>query len=157
MENQLAYRISSERAIENLQAQYTHLLDQGNLAGVAALFAKGRLVSLGEVIEGAEAVEQLLRRNLQIYADGTPRTAHVTTNTVLHIGEQEETATAVSYLTIFQQDQDRDFPLQPIMIGRYADRFARTAGEWHFTERELSLTLLGDLSHHASAASQANL
>ncbi len=52
-----------------------------------------------------------------------------------------------------------DLPLQPIITGRYVDRFSRTvgdapaggpapAGAWHFVERRFAVDLVGDLSHH---------
>lgn len=43
------------------------------------------------------------------------------------------------------------FPLQPIITGRYVDRFARTHtddGSWHFLERRFHVDLVGDLTHH---------
>ena len=143
------YKISSELAIQNLIAHYTHLLDKGDFAGVGALFSRGRIGSLGAFTEGAD-LENMLNSNLQVYPEGTPRTAHVTTNTVIRISDDEISATAKSYVTIFQADADRSFPLQPIMIGQYDDTFANLDGEWHFTERRLSLSLIGDLSHHAA-------
>jgi hypothetical protein len=146
--DQSKYKISSERAIENLIAQYTHLLDKGDFAGIGAMFTHGRIGSIGEFTEGAD-IKKMLHSNLQVYPGGTPQTAHVTTNTVIRINEAETSATAVSYVTIFQQDVDRSFPLQPIMVGQYDDTFDHLEGEWHFRERSLSLILTGDLSHHA--------
>lgn len=139
--------MSNEQQILNLIGQYTHYLDQGNFEKVGELFADGKIISPANTMEGKEGVARQLDKNLQVYAGGTPRTAHVTTNTVLDIKEEE--ATAVSYLTIFQQDAERDFPLQPIAVGRYHDVFKKTNGKWHFSVRELVITLAGDLSHHA--------
>ncbi|WP_138485493.1 nuclear transport factor 2 family protein [Dyadobacter bucti] len=147
--NQVTYKISSEREIENLVARYTHLLDKGDFAGVGALFAHGRIGSLGEFTEGAD-IESMLKSNLQVYSNGTPQTAHITTNTVIKINEDETSATAKSYLIIFQQDVERSFPLQPVMTGTYDDIFARIDGQWHFKERSLSMGFAGDLSHHAN-------
>lgn len=152
---QSTYQISSERAIQNLIAQYTHFLDKGDFAGVAKLFKHGKITSVGLIAEGSEVVEHHLHENLQVYPDGTPRTAHVTTNTLLHINATDDSATASSYMTIFQQDEARSFQLQPITIGRYEDTFSRIDGEWYFTQREVLLTLMGDLSHHARADGQA--
>ncbi|MFA7587576.1 MAG: hypothetical protein WCY11_15520 [Novosphingobium sp.] len=47
--------------------------------------------------------------------------------------------------------QAGDGPLQPVMAGRYHDRFARGAdGRWHFTYRDYSLhDLPGDMSRHS--------
>jgi len=141
--------MSSEQQVLNLIAQYAHYLDKSKFDKVGELFANGKIISPGNVMEGKEIVTQQLLKNLQVYADGTPRTAHITTNTVLDIQEDKDEATAISYLTIFQQDADHGFPLQPIAIGRYHDLFKRMDGKWHFSVRELIITLAGDLSHHA--------
>jgi hypothetical protein len=39
-------------------------------------------------------------------------------------------------------------PLQPIVAGRYLDRFARVDGAWRFAERRILVDLVGDLSRH---------
>jgi hypothetical protein len=41
-----------------------------------------------------------------------------------------------------------DFPLQPIFIGHYFDRFEKGANGWYFRNREISPDLIGDLSRH---------
>jgi hypothetical protein len=151
-----SYKISSEREIENLIAQYTHYLDAANFAGVAGLFKYGKIISDGLVADGTAHIEQHLTENLQVYPNGTPHTAHVTTNTVLKIDADDQTATASSYMTIFQQDLEREFPLQPIIIGRYEDTFARVDGIWWFKERNLLMSLLGDYTHHARPDGQSS-
>lgn len=142
--------MSNEQQILNLIAQYTHYVDQAQFDKVGELFAEGKLLSPGQVMEGKEGVASQLKKNLQVYADGTPRTAHLTTNTILDIQEDKDEATAVSYLTILQDDSERGFPLQPIAVGKYNDTFKRKNGQWQFSVRELTITLAGDLSHHAN-------
>lgn len=142
--------MSSEQQILNLIAQYTHYLDKAQFDKVGELFSNGKIIAPGNIMEGRETITSQLSRNLQVYADGTPRTAHVTTNTVLEIQEGQDRATAVSYLTIFQEDSDRGLSLQPIAVGRYHDTFKRIDNEWQFSVRELIITLAGDLSHHAA-------
>jgi len=40
-------------------------------------------------------------------------------------------------------------PLQPIITGRYRDRFARDdVGGWRFAERRFFVDLVGDLREH---------
>ena len=39
-------------------------------------------------------------------------------------------------------------PLQPIIGGRYFDRFAKVDGVWRFTERRMEMELFGNLSAH---------
>lgn len=141
--------MSNEQEILNLIGQYTHFLDKGDFDGVGNLFAEGKIITTGSSMEGKEAISKKLTEDLQVYSDGTTRTAHVTTNTVLDIQEEKDQASAVSYLTIYQQDDERDFPLQPIMIGKYHDTFKRKNGQWHFSVREVVITFTGDLSHHA--------
>ena len=47
-----------------------------------------------------------------------------------------------------------DFPLQPIIAGRYSDRFERVDGVWRFSERIIHPELYGDLSHHLRGPSR---
>jgi len=47
-------------------------------------------------MEGKEEMVSQLSKNLQVYADGTLQTAHLTTNTVLDIQEDTNEDTAVS-------------------------------------------------------------
>lgn len=58
-------------------------------------------------MSGKEGVVGQLCKNLLVYADGTLRTAHLTTNTVLDMQEDANEATAVSHLTILQADAER--------------------------------------------------
>jgi len=151
-------KISNERAIENVIAQYTHFLDKGNFKAVAGMFKHGQIVVDGKPVD-SEGIEKMLNFNVQLYPDGTPRTAHVTTNIVLNVDEDEQSGSAKSYLTIFQADSESAFPLQPVLIGTYDDQFTKIDGEWYFKQRILSLSLIGDLSHHARPeySSTANL
>lgn len=142
--------MSNEQQIQNLISLYTHYLDNGQFDKLGELFSQGKIVAPGNIMVGKGAIFSQLSRNIQVYSDGTPRTAHVTTNTVLDIQEDKSEATAVSYLTIFQDDSARGLPLQPIAIGRYHDLFKLSNGRWQFSVRELVITLAGDLSHHAA-------
>jgi hypothetical protein len=149
--------MNNEREILNLIAQYTHYVDQAQFDKVGELFTNGTLITSFNSPKGKEQVEKHLTDNLQVYSDGTLRTAHVTTNIVLNIDEAAGTATSVSYLTLFQNNPDTDFPLQAILTGRYHDHFRLADGEWQFESRELVPTLIGNLSQHAKAgSSEAN-
>ena len=81
--------------------------------------------------------------------DGVPRTKHVITNVTVEVATDRATAAARSYFTVLQALPD--LPLQPIIAGRYHDRFARDAGGWYFSEREIIVDLTGDLSRHYPA------
>ena len=147
--------------IRNLLGRYCDLMDAGDWPGIGALFARGRLVTDdgAELAAGADAVAEFYARGTQLH-DGSPRTKHLVTNTVL--GEPGAGGTVEarsSYLVLQALD---GVPLQPIITGRYVDRFARrddgagdaaaggatSDGGWHFTERAFTVDLVGDLSHH---------
>ncbi|WP_305778911.1 nuclear transport factor 2 family protein [Nocardia nova] len=138
--------IPSYRAIERLIADYALLVDQGDFAGVGALFATGSFGSSAGMIEGSAAVEKMLSGTVIRYDDGTPRTKHLVTNLVIEVDEAEDTATGRSYFTVLQAAPD--LPLQPIVSGRYDDRFHRPAGQWAFAQRAVTMDLIGDVSHH---------
>lgn len=139
--------VDSAREIENLVYAYAERIDAGDLAGVADLFAHGRIQAApGVVIEGSDAVRRLYEDTTRLHGDGTPRTRHATTNVAVEIGEDDATATARSSFTVFQQTEE--LPLQPIIIGRYRDTFHRVDGSWCFETREMLVDLTGDLAHH---------
>jgi 3-phenylpropionate/cinnamic acid dioxygenase small subunit len=142
--------LSAHRSIEHLIARYAELVDDGDFAGLGLLLAHATFTGSGEPVRGRDAIERMFRDMLIVYADGTPRTQHVVTNIVVEADEQAGTATARSYVTVLQALPG--FPLQPIAAGRYHDRFRRLDGQWHFAERRVRITLLGDVSHHLHPA-----
>jgi len=132
--------------IEALVHEYARRIDDGDFAGVAALFAEGSVCAADgtPLATGAAAVEDLYTATTRRYEDGTPRSHHVTTN--LSVTIDLSTAEARSYFTVFQATDG--LSLQPIVAGRYEDTFARTAGGWRFDRRVMHLRLVGDVSHH---------
>src|SRR5437879_312898 len=118
-------------AITALVYGYAERMDAGDFAGVAALFADGIFRSdRGGRYEGAAAVRDVLDRLVILHDDGTPKTKHVTTNVVIEIDADGTSATARSYFTVLQATAA--IPLQPIVAGRYHDRFVRRDGAWRF-------------------------
>ena len=139
-------RASSYRAIENLIASYAELVDDGDFAGVGMLLADATFVGAAGPVSGRDAIEKMLRDSLIVYDDGTPRTKHVTTNIAIEIDEEAGKAETRSYFTVLQALPG--LALQPIVSGRYQDRFARRDGRWCFVERRVRTDLVGDVSRH---------
>ena len=137
---------SSYRAIERLIATYAELVDDGDFAAVGVLLANATFTGGGGSVSGRDAIEKMLRDNVIVYEDGTPRTKHVTTNLAIEVDEEDGTATSRSYFTALQALPD--LALQPIASGRYYDRFDRHNGEWRFVERRVRTDLVGDMSRH---------
>ena len=141
---------SSYRAIENLIATYAELVDDGDFAGVGTLLADATFTGGAGSVSGRDAIEKMLRNSLIVYDDGTPRTKHVTTNVAIEVDEEAVTAVSRSYFTALQALPD--LALQPIVSGRYQDRFERREGQWRFVERGVRTDLVGDVSRHLRAA-----
>jgi 3-phenylpropionate/cinnamic acid dioxygenase small subunit len=136
----------SYQAIKNLIATYAELVDDGDFAGVAAMLADATFTGGAGPVSGREAIETMLRDNVIVYEDGTPRTKHVTTNIAIELDEPAGTAVSRSYFTVLQALPD--LALQPIVVGRYHDRFERRDGQWRFVQRRVQTDLVGDVSHH---------
>jgi 3-phenylpropionate/cinnamic acid dioxygenase small subunit len=137
---------SDRDEIENLLARYCELYDDGDFEGYAALFADCRVVGPTAALNGAAEVKSFHERNAILY-DGRPQTRHMTTNIEIEVDERAGTASARSYVTIFQALPD--FPLQVIFVGGYQDRLKKVDGTWRFAERRAVPYLIGDLSRHA--------
>jgi 3-phenylpropionate/cinnamic acid dioxygenase small subunit len=134
-------------AIRALIYTYAERLDAGDLESVAQLFTDATLRSnlRAEVRRGSRAALETFRGSVALY-DGSPCTKHVTTNVVIEVDSSRGTATARSYFSVLQARPE--LPLQVIIAGRYHDQFARTGGNWHFTDRMIHVDLSGDLRFH---------
>lgn len=139
--------LSARDAITALIFTYAERIDAGDLAGVAALFADATYRSAqGGSYTGSAAVLDVLSRKVILHADGTPRTTHVTTNLLIDVDEAGASATARSRFAVLQATDA--LPLQPIVAGRYHDRFVRQGDLWRFADRLISMDLVGNLAAH---------
>ncbi|MFE7035084.1 nuclear transport factor 2 family protein [Streptomyces sp. NPDC057621] len=146
--------MSSARQIENLIARYSHLVDEGDFERFGALFENADFVS-GEVsLRGGKAVEELIGARLVVHDDGTLRTRHITTNILIEIDEDDDSAEARSYYSILQAVPGL-LPLQMVAAGRYHDRFERRDGTWSFARREVTIDFTGDTRYHLKAPQDA--
>lgn len=139
------------REIENLVYTYAERIDAGDLDGVAALFANGRICGIQDgppetVFEGTARVRQLYETAIRIHDDGTPKTRHFTTDVRLHVDEVAGTASGSAYYCVTQATPD--LPLQIIVTGRYRDTFHLVEGTWCFDTRIMFVDQVGDTSHH---------
>jgi hypothetical protein len=128
---------------------YAERIDGGDFEGVAELLADAEVTAEGtdRRWRGRDEVLRLYESGTRRHADGTPRTKHVTTNLVVDVDEVSGTATARSYYTVLQAVPG-ELALQPIVAGRYRDRFERVRGSWRFAGRHLVVDLVGALGHH---------
>ena len=143
--------MEADRAIQNLIFRYAELVDAGDFDGIGQLFAHGRIVAGDGTdrneVAGAAAVTAMYEATTRRYSDdGTPHTKHLTSNVIVEVEPGSKRANARSYFTVLQQVDD--MALQPIISGRYHDRFHVVDRTWRFDSREMIVDLLGDLGRH---------
>ena len=144
---------SSEVQITNLLYRYAELIDSGDFDALGELFAHARIDLVGddggtETGMPGDQVGQMMSDRVIRYDDGTPKTKHVITNPIVEVDDDAGTAECRSYYTVFQK-ADGDQPLQPIIAGRYVDRFERVDGVWRWSYRDYSrIDQIGDLRRH---------
>ncbi|WP_304114989.1 nuclear transport factor 2 family protein [Mycolicibacterium bacteremicum] len=128
--------------IHELLYRYAELIDAGDFDGVGALLGRGNFMG----VAGAEAIAGLFAATTRRFPEhgNRPRTRHLVLNPIVEIGG--ETANARSKFVVVQQTDT--VALQPIVVGRYADTFARDEQGWYFTERRVDVEMVGDVSDH---------
>lgn len=145
--------------IRNLLHRYSEAVDTGRFDQLGELFAHARFrfaMGDGEPSEGQQGAEVTARFNdgIILYADGTPRTRHLVTNSIIEVDEAAGTARARSYNTTLQQVPGH--PVEIIATARYDDGFERVGDTWRFTERIVRHTsidgvhrdFINDMSRH---------
>ena len=115
--------------------------------GRGRLFERATLRTHGgaEALHGGKAVQQILETAVQLY-DGVPSTKHLITNVSVEVDGDRKSATARSYYTALQARPE--LPIQPILAGRWHDRFERDGESWWFVDRLIYTDLVGDLRFH---------
>jgi 3-phenylpropionate/cinnamic acid dioxygenase small subunit len=141
------------QAIQRLLMYYAECIDSARFADAAALFENATFTmeyppELGrdqesETLRGSGEVQKLFDE-IRVYQDGTTRTKHTIAN--VNIELDGAAASSSCYVVVFQQTDV--LPLQPIVAGRYIDKFERNAGQWRFASRLLRGFLMGDQSQH---------
>ena len=125
-------------------------MDDSDFAGLGRLLAHATFTGSGAPVSSPDAIEKMFRDMLIVYEDGTPRTKHVTTNVAIEVDEKAGTAVSSAYFTVLQALPG--LALQPIVSGRYRDRFEQSDGRWRFAERRVRVDLVGDVSRHLRRA-----
>jgi hypothetical protein len=146
---------SDHHEIGKLVSQYAVCADRGDFEGIAAHYARCRLIfPNGDVFDvparGPQAYLDWYRKIIRVYADsGTPKTRRMM-GTILIDEDGPRRARAQSYCICFQATSE--LPLQPIAAATLYDRFEKIDDRWWIVERREDLELVGDLSHHVNMA-----
>ncbi len=132
----------SRDQITELLYRYAELIDAGDFDGVGALLGRGNFMG----VAGGQAIAGLFAATTRRFPGhgNRPRTRHLVLNPVVDI--DADSARARSTFVVVQQTDT--VALQPIVVGRYADTFARDEQGWYFTERRVDVEMVGDVSDH---------
>ena len=153
--------LEAERAIERLIYRYSYVIDEGDVAGYLALFdGEGHVEIQGALANrfgpehplpweapglamGARRTERGLlfqgREVLSRFSAPTQavvRMQHVVTQPLISVLSATE-ATAISYMRVYAQRPDQPPALE--IVGRYHDRFRKTAEGWRFATRVIEI------------------
>ncbi|WP_418005842.1 nuclear transport factor 2 family protein [Mycobacterium sp. PDNC021] len=140
--------VADKLEITELLYRYAESIDTGDFDGVGDLLGRGNFMG----VVGAEAIAALFAKSTRRFPDhgNTPRTRHLVLNPIVEL--DGDTAHARSTFCVVQQADT--VPLQPIVVGRYADTFARDDAGWYFTERVVDVQMVGDVSDHLNISLQ---
>ena len=140
--------IEDKLAVTELLYRYAELIDAGDFDGVGQLLRRATFAGTKSAsTSGAEAIAKLFAMTTRRYPEhgNTPRTRHLVLNPIVEISA-ERTATARSTFCVVQNTET--VPLQPIVVGRYFDAFSCDDAGWYFTERQVDVQMIGDISAH---------
>ena len=131
--------------ITELLYRYAELIDAGDFDGVGRLLARSTFGGPASgSVSGAENIAKLFAMTTRRYPEhgNTPRTRHLVLNPVVELSGDGTAATRSTFCVM--QDTEA-VPIQPIVVGRYYDAFARDDQGWYFTERKVDIQMLGDV------------
>jgi 3-phenylpropionate/cinnamic acid dioxygenase small subunit len=134
--------VADRWAVTELLYRYAELIDAGDFDGVGQLLGRGNFMG----VVGAERIAGLFAATTRRFPEhgNRPRTRHLVLNAVVDL--DGDSASARSTFCVVQQTES--VALQPIVVGRYADVFARDDAGWYFTERRVDVEMVGDVSDH---------
>ena len=137
-------------AITDLIYRYAELIDSGDFDGLGLLLGRA---SFGgprtPTISGADNIAGLFGMTTRRFPDsGTPKTRHLVLNPIVEVDGDGAGDTATARSTFCVVQATATVPLQPIVVGRYLDGFARDAEGWYFTSRIADVEMVGDVSDH---------
>ena len=134
--------------ITELLYRYAELIDAGDFDGVGQLLARSTFGGPASgSVSGAENIAKLFATTTRRYLDhgNSPRTRHLVLNPIVELNGDGTAATRSTFCVL--QDTET-VPIQPIVVGRYYDRFGHDDGGWYFTERKVEIQMIGDVSAH---------
>ncbi|MEW2481443.1 nuclear transport factor 2 family protein [Mycobacterium sp. NPDC049093] len=137
--------------VTELLYRYAELIDAGDFDGVGELL--GRATFGGPAsgsVSGAQTIAKLFAHTTRRFPEhgNRTRTRHLVLNPIVELDGDRAEARSTFCVVQHVPDGPKAVPLQPIVVGRYFDTFARDDEGWHFTERKVDVEMVGDVSAH---------
>lgn len=141
--------VEDRLAITDLVYRYAELIDSGDFDGMSQLLGRAAFGGANTATMPGADVAGLFAMTTRLFPDregpGTPKTRHLVLNLIVEVADDATAAARSTFCVVQATDL---IPLQPIIAGRYHDRFARDDGGWYFTERIIDVEMVGDVSDH---------
>jgi len=141
--------VEDRLAIADLVYRYAELIDSGDFDGMGQLLGRAAFGGANTPTMPGANVAGLFAMTTRLFPDhggpGTPKTRHLVLNLIVEVADDATAAARSTFCVVQATDL---IPLQPIIAGRYHDRFARDDGGWYFTERIIDVEMVGDVSDH---------
>ncbi len=148
-------RAKSTQEIRRILFTYPDCIDRGDIEGVVKLLTGVKMRGVRAASSGDAGVAPLsaddvraMYAGIRLYGDGLPHTKHLITNIEISYNEDGTKADVQSDFVVLQALDD--FPLQPIITGRYEEIYEHDGTAWRLTLRRDIPDLLGDLSRHVT-------
>lgn len=130
-----AERIAAEHECAKLVQRYCVLVDEYRHEELVGLWAED---GLWETWKGPLKGHEAMRAYLDAKAQ-TDTTIHMAHNIIIDVVD-DVTATGTATFTYYGTSRDDPAATTPRVVGRYFDRFVRTAGGWRFAHRRTDMT-----------------
>jgi hypothetical protein len=155
-------KLLDQEEIKRLINAYPARSDVADLDGVGELFAGANIRMRirnedddAQLSGDAKAVADFFKAASRVYEDGGWNTRHHVCQAEIDVSDDRETAEATTYYLTTQYIPD-EFPVQPIVVGQWEDKFARVDGGWKFTDRYFIRHQVGDMTFHTQAEMPAS-
>lgn len=142
--------VADKLEVTELLYRYAELIDAGDFDGVGELLGRGSFMG----VAGASAIAKLFASTTRRFPDhdNRTRTRHLVLNPIVDVDGDVARARSTFCVVQHVPDGPVTVPLQPIVVGRYADVFACDDLGWYFTERTVDVEMIGDVSAHLNIA-----
>jgi ketosteroid isomerase-like protein len=128
------FTLSDELAVRTTLARYCHRCDDGDFAGVIALFTSDGVFTYREWTARGSAT--LLKFFQRTQGQSDQRGKHLTVNTLVEAGDGQVVALS-DYVFLRSDGSAEGSQWVPALAGRYRDELVKQDGQWLIARRDV--------------------